>query len=100
MLLRMLVNVLPRQSVSPAISRSMRSDGFIGPSCLEFFELCRQISIYPRQYLFQSRKEPRPSVLGALVGLLLIPPETRLFHAQVGPRARGGKSPSDDTFKA
>src|SRR5262247_392362 len=32
MLLRMLANVLPRQSVSPAISRSMRSDGSIGPS--------------------------------------------------------------------
>src|SRR4029077_6194563 len=29
MLLRMLAKVLPRQSVSPAISWSMRSDGFI-----------------------------------------------------------------------
>src|SRR5258708_12381133 len=36
MLLRMLANVLPRQSVSPAISRSIRSDGFIGSLCLEF----------------------------------------------------------------
>src|SRR2546427_4635267 len=30
MLLRMLANVLPRQSVSPAISRSIRSDGSMG----------------------------------------------------------------------
>src|SRR5260221_4405018 len=36
MLLRMLANVLPRQSVSPAISWSIRSDGFIGSLCLEF----------------------------------------------------------------
>src|SRR5260370_37582008 len=36
MLLRMPANVLPRQSVSPAISRSIRSDGFIGSLCLEF----------------------------------------------------------------
>src|SRR5713226_8302415 len=36
MLLRMLANVLPRQSVSFAISWSIRSDGFIGSLCLEF----------------------------------------------------------------
>src|SRR5437588_5954099 len=36
MLLRMLASVLPRQSVSPAISWSMRSDGFIGSLCLQF----------------------------------------------------------------
>jgi hypothetical protein len=36
MLLRMLANVLPRQSVSFAISSSIRSDGFIGSLCLEF----------------------------------------------------------------
>src|SRR6266849_1326407 len=36
MVLRMLANVLPRQSVSPAISWSMRSDGFIGSLCLQF----------------------------------------------------------------
>src|ERR1035438_2441449 len=36
MLLRMLANVLPRQSVSFAISWSIRSDGFIGFSCLDF----------------------------------------------------------------
>src|SRR5207244_4093830 len=36
MLLRMLASVLPRQSVSPATSWSIRSDGFIGSRCLEF----------------------------------------------------------------
>src|SRR5579872_2771561 len=36
MLLRMLASVLPRQSVSFAISWSIRSDGFIGSLCLEF----------------------------------------------------------------
>jgi hypothetical protein len=35
-LLRTAANVLPRQSVSSAISRSMRSDGFIGSLGLEF----------------------------------------------------------------
>jgi hypothetical protein len=30
MLLRMLANVFPRQSVSPRISWSIRSDGFMG----------------------------------------------------------------------
>ncbi len=63
------------------------------------FELCRQISVYPRQDLLQGRKEPLPPVVGALVGLLLIRPEARLLHAQVGPRARRGESPSDDTFE-
>src|SRR6266571_1629987 len=63
------------------------------------FELCRQTSIYPRQDLLQGRKEPLPPVLGALVGLLLIRPEARLLHAQVGPRARRGESPSDDTLE-
>src|SRR6267378_3712410 len=36
MLLRILANVLPRQSVSPAISWSIRSDGFIGSLYLQF----------------------------------------------------------------
>src|ERR1700719_4929075 len=36
MFLRMLANVLPRQSVSCAISWSIRSDGFIGSLYLEF----------------------------------------------------------------
>src|SRR5713226_6459559 len=66
-----------------------------GPS----FELCRQTSIYPRQDLLQVCKELLPPVLGALVGLLLIGPEARLLHAQVGPRARWGESPSDDTLE-
>src|SRR6266487_2497928 len=36
MLLRMLASLLPRQSVSSAISSSIRSDGFIGSLCLQF----------------------------------------------------------------
>src|SRR5207248_10431329 len=59
----------------------------------------RQTSIYPRQYLLQGRKEPLPPALGALVVLRLIRPEARLLHAQVGPRARRGESPSDDTLE-
>jgi hypothetical protein len=43
------------------------------------FELRRQTSIYPRQYLLQVCKEPLPPALGALVGLLLIRPEARLL---------------------
>jgi hypothetical protein len=54
------------------------------------FELCRQTSIYPCQYLLQGRKDLLPPALGALVGLLLIRPEARVLHAQVGPRARRG----------
>src|SRR5882757_2150589 len=36
MFLQMLATVLPRQSVSVAISSSIRSDGFIGSSYLDF----------------------------------------------------------------
>src|SRR3954468_6941312 len=56
-------------------------------------------SIRPRRYLFQSRKEPRPPGFGALIGLLLIRPEARLLHAQVGARFRSGESPGDDALK-
>src|SRR6202049_2993531 len=62
-------------------------------------DLFRRASAYPRQDLLQFRKELLPSALGALVGLLLIRPEARLLHAQVGPRARRGESPSDDTLE-
>src|SRR3984893_11830834 len=63
------------------------------------FELCRQTSIYPRQYLLQGRKELLPPALGALVGLRLVRPEAGLLHAQAGPRFRRGESPSDDTLE-
>src|ERR1700682_3356175 len=56
-------------------------------------------SVFPRQDLLQVCKELLPPALGALVGLLLIRPEARLLHAQVGPRARRGESPSDDTLE-
>src|SRR5882757_9332116 len=46
MLLRMLANVLPRQSVSPAISWSIRSDGFVGSLSIEFWSLiCRAVPL-------------------------------------------------------
>src|ERR1700688_145727 len=61
--------------------------------------LAQQSSIYPRQYPLQGRKELLPPALGALVLLLLIRPEARLLHAHVGPRARRGESPSDDTLE-
>src|ERR1700674_5638781 len=61
--------------------------------------LCRQTSVYPRQDLLQVCKELLPPALGALVVLRLIRPEARLLHAQVGPRARRGESPSDDTLE-
>src|SRR5437016_9224568 len=63
------------------------------------FDSFRRASVYPRQDLLQRRKELLPPVLGAMVGLLLIRPEARLLHAQVGPRARRGESPSDDTLE-
>src|SRR5689334_11980988 len=44
MLLRMLASVLPRQSVSPAISWSIRSDGFIGFLRLQVLSLVRPVS--------------------------------------------------------
>src|SRR5262245_16453393 len=95
-----MANILPRQSVSSPISWSIRCDGFIEDTVpVVSFELCRQTSIYPRQDLLQVCKELLPPVLGALVGLLLIRPEARLLHAQVGPRGRGGESPSDDTLE-
>src|SRR5690349_6584241 len=61
--------------------------------------IARRISICPRQDLFQVREELLPPELGALVGLLLIRPEARLFHAQMCPRARGSEGPGDDTFE-
>src|SRR5882724_3092118 len=63
------------------------------------FDLFRRASVYPRQDLLQVSKELLPPELGALVGLLLIRPEARLLHAQVGPRARRSESPSDDTLE-
>src|ERR1700730_15264495 len=58
-----------------------------------------EASVYPRHDLLQGPKDPRPPMLGTLVGLLLIRPEARLLHAQAGPRARRGESPSGDTLE-
>src|SRR6476659_3103790 len=77
--------------------------GFFIRACMSV--LCSHIqgglraSVYPRQYLLQGREELLPSALGALVGLLLIRPEARLLHAQVGPRARRGERPRDDALE-
>src|SRR4051812_7872959 len=63
------------------------------------FDLFRRASVHPRQDLLQVSKEFLPSELGALEGLLLIGPEARLLHAQVGARARRSESPSDDALE-
>src|ERR1700738_1775911 len=77
--------------------------GFFIRACMSVLRSNIQVglraSVYPRQDLLQVCKELPPPVLGALVGLLLIRPEARLLHAQVGPRARSGESPSDDTLE-
>src|SRR3974390_1354711 len=57
-------------------------------------------SVDPRQHLLQVGKEPLPPVPGALIGLLLIRPEARLLHAQMGPGGRSGEGPGDDTLEA
>src|SRR5947209_10979617 len=59
----------------------------------------RQTSLRPRQDLLQICKEFLPTVLGALVGLLLIAPEARLLHAQVRPGARRRERPGDDALE-
>ena len=69
------------------------------PRILVPFHATMPASIYPRQDLLQVCKELVPPALGALVVLLLILPEARLLHAQMGPRARRGESPSDDTLE-
>src|SRR5579864_7385629 len=56
MLLRMLANVVPRQSVSFAMSSSIRSDGFMGSLCLEF------LSRFSCEYIYWVRS-PRTSML-------------------------------------
>src|SRR4051794_11110923 len=71
----------------------------MGPPLKMSRSATRQTSIYPCQDLLQGCKESRQPALGALVVPLLIRPEARLLHAQVGPRARRGESPSDDTLK-
>src|ERR1700676_4182164 len=75
MLLRMLASVLPRQSVSPAISWSIRSDGFIGSLCLQFlarFHALRKKSSndvafpHPQPRKEQNRKKDIPNSGGVV----------------------------------
>src|ERR1700676_1585187 len=91
-------SILPLQSSSSLILASISREGD-SPLVVALFFILFAPSIYPRQYPLQGRKEMLPPVLGAVVGLLLIRPEARLLHAQVGPRARRGESPSDDTLE-
>jgi hypothetical protein len=53
----MLASVLPRQSVSPAISWSIRSDGFIGSVCLQFLSRFHGISFISRSLRNKSSKD-------------------------------------------
>src|SRR5258707_15337696 len=69
-------------------------------TCLEvFLGFCLQASLKLREGLLQICKELLPSVFGALIGLLLIRPEARLLHAQMGPRARWGERPGHHTLE-
>src|SRR5687768_11966838 len=98
--LRMLAKVLPRQSVSSAIIRSMRCDAVIGSLRLKVVGAIVPASLQARQDLFKAGKEPRPTGLGAAVGLLLVRSETCLLHAQMGARAGRRERPGDDTLQA
>src|SRR5713226_4736090 len=75
MVLRTLASVFPRQSVSPRISWSIRSDGFIGSLSLQF--LCRFRSLrkksskymafpHPQSRKDHYRKEDKPSSGGVI----------------------------------
>src|SRR6267154_5715551 len=78
MVLRTLASVLPRQSVSPAISWSIRSDGFIGSLCLQFlsrFHSLRKKSSndmafpHPQSRKDNYRHEDKPSSGGVVSDL-------------------------------
>src|SRR6266576_271798 len=58
-----------------------------------------QWSVQPPNDTLQSADELLPPTLGALVGLLLIRPEARLLHSQMGSHARRCERPSDDTLE-
>src|SRR5580658_1558092 len=105
MLLRMLARVLPRQSESPAISSSIRSGIHwvsLTPGGAVWHRSSARRGCGSRQAChdaFEGCEELLPAVFGALIGLLLIRPEARMFHAQAGSRARRGESPGDDTLE-
>src|SRR5580700_7434196 len=81
------------------ISFAMSFTASRGVQCSPASSLFAAVSVQPCGHPFKGREELLPPALGALVGLLLIRPEARLLHAQVGPRARWGESPSDDTLE-
>src|SRR5437879_1010606 len=78
MLLRTLASVLPRQSVSPAISWSRRSDGFIGSLYLQFLSRFRSLRKksskdiafpHPQSRKEQHRKKDIPNSRGIVLSI-------------------------------
>src|SRR5882762_2001834 len=78
MLLRILASILPRQSVSPAISWSMRSDGFIGSLGLQFLSSFHSLGNkssndvtfpHPQSRKKQYRKKGIPNSGGVIWGV-------------------------------
>src|SRR5260221_3642121 len=63
MLLRTLASVLPRQSVSPAITWSIRSDGFIGSLCLPFLHEALNLGYLGVRGGFAMLKSSAPSFI-------------------------------------
>src|ERR1700733_13604844 len=62
--------------------------------------LRRRASVRARHDLLQVSKELLPPIFGAPVSLLLIRPEARLLHAQMGSGIRRRESPGHDTLEA
>src|SRR6476646_4018286 len=60
MVLRRLARVLPRQSLSDSISRSIRSDGFIGSLCLPFLHEVRSVGYIPAHGALAMLKSSAP----------------------------------------
>src|SRR5208282_5280767 len=104
MLLRMLANVFPRQSVSPEISWSIRSDGFMGSLYLQFSSRFQGSSIpgralrnkspddlafpHPKPRKEQYRKKPIPDAVGVVVSIrrrIINVPEYRNTTEDVNP---------------
>src|SRR5262245_30894685 len=119
MRLRSWPSILPRQSPSSLILASIRRDGDsllrgslfsipVSPPSRMIPKVCRvfprdergcvcaeiklnliSLQLVPRQKLLQIGKDALPPAYRALIILLLIRPETRLLHPQVGSRPLG-----------
>src|SRR3546814_7487122 len=62
--------------------------------------MCPCPSCLPRQQLFQPGEEFLPAMPGAVVGLRLVGPEARLFHAQAGSRRDRRQRPGHHAVEA